>query len=747
MKTLAARCALLFGLTVTLMACPQFPDEDADTTTTNRNNSDGSNADPGPAEERTCAKMITYDEAPNASSVAIAGEFNDWDETALPMEREDGQWRVELMLAPGHYAYKFVVDGEYESTVPPDVATKWAGEFENRNLIIQDCSVPAFRVVDNTVTSDGVVTATLKFISATGGAKIDPASVELTLNREPIEPKDIDVDNGVITVEQQVSEYGKYSLRASAADTEGRPVQDAPLWVPMWHEEEEFVWQDSTMYLIFTDRFRDSDGGMPVPPIEGVNPIAGYMGGDFKGIIDKLEEGYFEELGVNLLWLSPIYENTDQAWLGGDGVNRYTGYHGYWPVDPLKAESRYGDDAQSADARLRELIDKAHERGIRVLFDVVHNHVHEDHSYCEENASWCAITCTCGEPGCAWEGPGGKPLTCQFAPYLPDLSYRNHAILQRQVDDTMRLGEMFDIDGFRVDAAKHMDHIIMRTLRRRVDALEDQGAAPFYMVGETYVGGNGYGLIMNYVADYELHGQFDFPLLYPIRSVFGHDGTFRELEDAVVRSEQAYGDAYTWMSPFLGNHDIPRFVTDSLGNDFDVWNSEVDVMADGPANEINDQQWNIINRMSMGFAFLLTQPGIPLMYYGDEIGLAGAGDPDNRRMMDWEWNAGQQELIERVRTIGQARQDLEPLRRGGRTELWVDETLYVYARHTGPGEAVVVAMNKGENSRSEQVTIPPSLGLGGKVLTSVTSDRTMTVNGSAAAVDLDSWEYAIFRVQ
>lgn len=723
---------------VLLTGCPQFQETPAEQQ--NANDMDAAPVDLGES-VRSCSVRVEYAEGASAKSVAMAGEFNDWDESVTGLERVNGLWFTELELEPGEYAYKFVVDGEYEGEPPASEPTKWSGNFENRNLIVPDCTVPAWNVVSQDVSEDGKIEVKLQFVSSRDGSKLEQESLRITVGDEEVTPS-FDAESGVVTVSYDASSFGKYSIRAWGKDEDGHTAEQYPLWVPMWYEEEPFEWQDSTMYLIFTDRFLDTDGGMPQEPIQGVNAIAGYMGGDFRGIIQKIEEGYFDELGVNLLWLSPVYENTEESWSGGDGVNRFTGYHGYWPIEPLKAETRYGDSENSADARLKELIDKAHERGIRVLFDVVHNHVHEDHVYCRENPAWCAVTCTCGSPGCAWEGPDGKPLTCQFASYLPDLNYRNHDILKRQVSDTLKFVEMFDVDGVRVDAAKHMDHIIMRRLRYELNELEKQGATPFYSVGETYTGGDGYGLIMNYVADYELHGQFDFPLLYPIRNTFGKDGSFRDLEAAVLRSEQAYGDAYPWMSPFLGNHDIPRFVTESLGNDWDPWSSSLDVMADGPQDSISDEQWNIINRLTLGFAFLLTQPGIPLMYYGDEIGLAGSGDPDNRRMMDWQWNAGQQELIARIRALGQIRQLYQPLRRGTRRELYVDDSLYVYARTEGSGESVIIAMNKGA-SRVEEVTIPDELGLDGKMLKSAVSPRMMQVSQGKLSLSIDPWEYLI----
>ncbi|MBA2661639.1 MAG: hypothetical protein H0U74_05050 [Bradymonadaceae bacterium] len=735
LRTLSLLASALLALS-TLAGCPQFPAQ-----SNNDGGPDAGNVDAGPQETRECKAIVLFNGGESAQKVTISGEFNDWDETATPLERHQGAWRTELELSPGHYGYKFVVDGVYEGEPPPDQYTKWVGQFENRALIVPNCNVPSWKVVESRVSASGLVTATLKFQSAASGKLIDPISVRVTVGNVSVEPE-LTASTGTLKISYQAPEHGKYTIKARAADTDGVLAENSPLWLPLWWEATEFSWQDSIMYLIFTDRFRDSDGTSPVPPVQDVPQISNYMGGDFKGITDALEDGYFDKMGVNLLWLSPINENTDIGHRGSDPNNKYTGYHGYWTVDALRAETRYGDADADGDARLHELVRAAQKRGVRVMFDLVLNHVHEDHQYCDERPDWCALTCTCGEAGCAWEGPGGRPLDCQFAPYLPDLNYRNHDILRRVVDDVLLLMKKFDVDSIRIDAAKHMDHIIMRTIRLRLNELEAMGATPFYVVGETYVGDDGHDLIMDYVADYELHGQFDFPLLGPIRHVFGGDGSFKHLEARTALSEQKYHSTLKWHSPFLGNHDIPRFVSVSQGNVGHPFGGTPDLMGEGPQNEIN--QWNIINRMSMGFAFLLTIPGIPLIYYGDEVGLAGGPDPDNRRMMPWEWNANQRELLERVRTLGKARRAIRPLRHGSRQELWIDDDFYVYARDAGSGDVAIVAMNKGGEQREVMVTIPAGLQLTGKTLNSVNSTRQVTVAEGQIRVTLDSWEYAVF---
>ncbi|MEL6180777.1 MAG: hypothetical protein AAFS10_17580 [Myxococcota bacterium] len=157
-------------------------------------------------------------------------------------------------------------------------------------------------------------------------------------------------------------------------------------------------------------------------------------------------------------------------------------------------------------------------------------------------------------------------------------------------------------------------------------------------------------------------------------------------------------------------------------------------------------QWEIINRMSMGFAFVITQPGIPLIYYGDEIGLAGWADPDNRRMMSFEpgLSDNQRTLLARIQALGSARRDHEALRRGRFQELWVDDDLFIYARDNGRGDVAIVAMNKGAD-RIQQVPIPAELGLEGVSMTdTLAGERTVVVGGGQVTFTLDNWEYAIF---
>ncbi len=692
---------------------------------------------------RDCVSHLEYDPPGDPATVTVAGEWNGFDDTADPMEDpdDDGVFTFDIELPAGEYGFKYVIDGSWEGDPPPQVYTHWNGSSENRNLRVGDCTVPLLQTVSASATAAGDLEVVVQFASAADEEPLDAGTVVATVGGDPVTPS-IDVASGEIVISATGLPLGKHSVRVWARDAAGRASENEPLFVPLWVEDEPFEWTDAIMYFVFTDRFRNGDWGEDPPlfdPVPGVPDASNYAGGDFLGVIHAMDENYFEQLGVQLLWLSPMYENPDDGYVGSDG-NMYSGYHGYWPVLPTTPESRFGDVDADAEDRLHELIDYAHDKGIRVLFDLVLNHVHEDHVYVGQHPGWFpGGGCVCGDPGCGWDD---HAIDCWFRDYLPDLNYKEHEIVMQQIADVEALVKEYDVDAFRVDAAKHMDHVIMRSLSMRLrDDFELGGGAPFYLVGETYVFTDGHQLIMDYVADYELDAQFDFPLLWTAQDAFAGWTGFDTLEAQVVNGENWYGGAP--MSPFIGNHDIPRYATELAGNDGGPWGYTPDLMADG-GQVIT--QWDIINRMSMGLCFVLTQPGVPLIYYGDEIGLAGSGDPDNRRMMNFDpyLSANQAELLDRVRVLGQTRAGSEALRRGSRQQLWVDGDLYVYARDAGNGDVAIVAMNKSGGNRSEAVNVPQALGVEGSTLTDAIGGGTIQVSGQSATISLDSMQYAIY---
>ena len=139
------------------------------------------------------------------------------------------------------------------------------------------------------------------------------------------------------------------------------------------------------IYFMLVDRFNNGNKGNDLPiDDKEVHEKANYFGGDLEGIIQKIEEGYFSELGVNTVWLSPITQNPYYAEVEYPAPHRkYSGYHGYWPISCTSIDTRFGTSQE-----LKTLVDKAHSKNIQVLLDFVSNHVHEKNPLIIDNPTW-----------------------------------------------------------------------------------------------------------------------------------------------------------------------------------------------------------------------------------------------------------------------------------------------------------------------------------------------------------------------
>jgi len=263
------------------------------------------------------------------------------------------------------------------------------------------------------------------------------------------------------------------------------------------------------------------------------------------------------------------------------------------------------------------------------------------------------------------------------------------------------------------------------------DELET-GNAVYYTVGETFTGADGRGLIQSYINPRELYGQFDFPLFWAIDYAFAQNaGSMGDLDGSVREGERIYQGAL--MSPFVGNHDVARFLSRATPG--------------GLTSNPQEQAWNAppqapdadepYQRLFLAITFALTQPGVPLLYYGDEVGTPGAADPDNRRFMKPEAMLSPRErtLLERVRAVSHARGTLPGLRRGGRLTVHTDGDGYVYARGAADSLALV-AINRGTTDRAVRITLPPELGNRGiRLVDQLGSSATVSV-GADGSCDL-----------
>ncbi len=456
-------------------------------------------------------------------------------------------------------------------------------------------------------------------------------------------------------------------------------------------------WRDSIMYFVMIDRFANGDTGNDAP-INGVEYPGQYQGGDFVGLKQKIDEGYFDELGINTLWLTSPIDNADNSNPGSDG-HAYSGYHGYWPADLDAAESKLGTETE-----LEAVVDAAHARGIQVLIDYVMNHVHTQSPTYQQHPDWFwpndngfGGNCVCGS-GCSWDS---DRLKCWFDPFLPDFDFRNGDARRYSVENAVRWAKKIGVDGFRLDAVKHIETSWLTDVRARVNA-EVAWDQRFYMVGETFDGSR--DLIKSYVnPDTMLDGQFDFPMRGQILStLLRRDGSMTDLAGFLTSNDGFYGGGSV-MSTFIGNHDVPRAV--HLAEDSPLWGSWDGGKERAWSNKPGQpQSANPYQRLAVAYTLLMTSPGIPMIYYGDEFGMHGAGDPDNRHSMQWDnYLASQTALRDRIASLTKMRAAHPATRRGARVQLGVSQDVLVY-KMTDPGDTVFVALNRGDGSQ-------PAVGL------------------------------------
>ena len=469
-----------------------------------------------------------------------------------------------------------------------------------------------------------------------------------------------------------------------------------------------FDWRDAVIYFAFVDRFVDGNpaNNCSVNGVSGA--IADYQGGDWAGIAQKIDAGYFNDLGVNTLWLTVPLDNTAERGQGvGGDTKYYSGYHGYWPKvdssDPaaLQPESCFGTLDE-----LKSVVTKAHAKGLKVLFDYAMVHAHQSSAMVTQHRDWFwpndngrGGNCICGQ-GCSWDTVPDRER-CWFTDYLPHWNYTNSAARTYGVTNAIEWAKQTGIDGFRLDAIKHVDASWLTELRARVQAEVVPRQSPaqrFYMVGETFDFGNRDAIRAYVDPATKLDGQFDFPARRHI--VEGLIMRTMRLSDMVAfldGNESFYGPQAV-MSTFIGNHDLPRII--HLAANSRMWGDNQ--YADG-----KDRAWQsppvtapaereAYERVANGFALLATTKGAPLVYYGDEVGLAGAGDPDNRRFMTWSGLAPNQAWLRaRVSKLFAIRAAHPAMRRGTRQTVALGNDTWLF-RVSSAGDTVYVAINRGD---------------------------------------------------
>jgi glycosidase len=477
-----------------------------------------------------------------------------------------------------------------------------------------------------------------------------------------------------------------------------------------------FNWRDGIIYYIFVDRFLDSSAQnncvVPgVSPSEVGAPIspAQYHGGDWGGITAKINEGYFQALGVNAIMITSPMTNVGIA---GQGIEQdthfYSGYHGYWPtsVDPMMPSSCFGSPAD-----LTTLVSTAHAKGLKVLFDHTIVHVHSTSAIYQQHPNWFWTNagqpwCTCGTANCDWDPANGEGLKCWFTNYLPHWNYGVPEAREFAVRMTLDWISQYGIDGLRLDAIKHVDDAWLLATRSAITGEIIPHRPPgssIYLVGET-VDGNVANLAKYVDPVTKLDGQFDFPTRAQIvATVLRRSGQMLDLATFMDQNNDAYGPNAV-MSTILGTHDMMRVIhhAENVPVGTGEWDdgrgtSRVAGWTTHPTEPATLEPYE---RLANGFAVIFTNKGAPLIYYGDEVGLAGAGDPDNRRMMAFGgWSTQQQWLRDRIAKLLKIRSEHPATRSGTRTTIVANRDVWAYTLTIG-SDTLHVVVNRGDTAQS-----------------------------------------------
>ena len=436
------------------------------------------------------------------------------------------------------------------------------------------------------------------------------------------------------------------------------------------------------MYLIMTDRFADGDPSNDQP---GYAPDAprGWHGGDLRGIRQHLD--YLQELGVTTLWTTPVLSNG----------NMPESYHGYAAVDLYAIDSHFGSLQD-----YQQLADDLHARGMKIVFDIVPNHIGVQHQWVHDpptpdwfhgtfddhthvQANFEALVDPHATPADSFAVTQGW-----FTDGMPDMNQENPLVSTYFIQNAVWWIETAGLDGLRIDTFPYVGRAFWSEFHQAIHRLYPQ----LTTVGEVF---NGDATITSYFAggvthngiDSGLDTPFDFPTYFALRDVLLHDKPMTLL--ASVLAEDHLYPHPELLVPFFGNHDTMRFL------------SEPGATA---------------AKLKLALALIATLRGMPEIYSGDEIAMEGKDDPDNRRDFPGGFassthnaftssgrTADEQAMFAWASLLFQMRKSNPMIKSGGQQDLFADSSSIAFLRGadfaegcktTGAPKRVLILVNK-----------------------------------------------------
>ena len=455
---------------------------------------------------------------------------------------------------------------------------------------------------------------------------------------------------------------------------------------------KDFDWDESVIYFMVTDRFFDgneSNNTASGAKTYGKDNAGLYHGGDFAGITQKID--YLEDLGINTIWITPIVENIPGVTVtdtGKEDVPYNAAYHGYWASDFTKLNPTLGTKEE-----FQTLIDQAHNRGIRIMVDIVVNHAGYDTDFPDMIRSGDDIV----------SGSDQKDSLSN----LPDFKTEDPAVSAQLVKWQTQWVKDFGIDYFRVDTVKHVENDTWAELKNALTEVDSD----FKMIGE-YAGG-GYASNGNTLGTGEMDSDLDFD--FNDQATNFVKGNISSVENFLASRNSALNNTYM-TGQFLGSHDEDGFKQKLL---------------DGGMKE------DAATAASMVAASLqITAKGQPVIYYGEEIGLTGLNNyPYQTNRYDFDWTMVNSDNktyqhYKKMLSIRNAYTDV--FARGDRkTILASDENGYDIVSRSYKGTKLYVGLNIKDVAQTVEIPVSEN---NGTVLKDLYSGKTYTVSNGKVKV-------------
>ncbi len=657
--------------------------------------------------------------------VELAGEMNDWVPSKSPLHLKDEKWVTDLLLFPGKYQYKLVLDGKWvlDSGNPESVDNNVGGY--NSVLKVGSINPPEAPYLYTNKADGKKITIGIR--NKAKEVFVYWQNVRLDKNFWHFDTAGLSV-----TIPKKANQFDRSFLRVWAYNGYGSsnevlvPLRDGKVL----SDPKDLTRKDKEamiIYFLMVDRFRNGNPKNDAPVNDkDVDPKLNFQGGDLAGITQKIDDGYFKDLGVNTIWISPITQNPPDAWNEYPPPHRkFSGYHGYWPVTLTTVDNRFGNPND-----LKGLVKEAHGNNINILLDFVSNHVHQSSTIYKKHPDWATPLILPNKQVNIrlWND---QRLTTWFDTFLPTLDLSKPEVCKMMSDSALFWITTYDLDGFRHDACKHIPEVYWRMLTKKLnEQVVEPANRPVYQIGESF---GSRELIKSYVNHGMLDAQFDFALYFDARTIFVKDNaSFKELNYSLQQSFSYFGE-HSLMGNITGNQDLARFISYASG----AMSFSDDDREIGWKKEVKVEDTIGYSKLASLLAFNMTIPGIPVIYYGDEYGMPGANDPDNRRMMQFSQLKPQESRMKSItKNLIQLRNTNLALIYGDFKTIEVSDKIFVYMR-TYFDKVVFVIFNKDKSSRKIYFDIPKRFD-GTKLINNFGSDAkqekniiTMTLKGNS----------------